>query len=167
MCKNYINNTKKELEYEKNKFNILSKKYDFAKNLLVNKNDLSSLKHDFKIMSVSSHNNIYFFNIIKYNKMRIAYKYEGLVLLEKLINNITYLLKENETLNFFEMYEVYNYIPHQILIQLLRIKKEQFYETNQYLIKVAVYSLYPLRSVRKQDNLYYSFFLFINFASTN
>jgi len=132
---NYINNTKKELEYEKNKFGVLSKKYDFAKNLLVNKNDLSSLKHDFKIMSVSSHNNIYFFNIIKYNKMRIAYKYEGLVLLEKLINNITYLLKENETLNFFEMYEVYNYIPHQILIQLLRIKKEHFYEANQYLIK--------------------------------
>ena len=62
--------------------------------------------------------------------MRIAYKYEGLVLLEKLINNITYLLKENETLNFFEMYEVYNYIPHQILIQLLRIKKEHFYEAN-------------------------------------
>ena len=141
---NYINKTKKELEYEKNKFNILSKKCDFAEKLLVNKNDLSSLKHDFKIMSISSHNNIYFFNIIKYNKMRIKYKYEGLVLLEKLVNNISYLLTENETLKFFELDEVYNYIPHDILIQLLKTKKEYFYESNQYQIKEYTLQLIKL-----------------------
>ena len=56
----YINNVKKELEIEKDKFNTLSKKYDFSKNLLANKNDLSSLKHDFKITSFSGHNNIHY-----------------------------------------------------------------------------------------------------------
>ena len=140
----YINNVKKELEIEKDKFNTLSKKYDFSKNLLANKNDLSSLKHDFKIISFSGHNNIFFFNMVKYNIMRIKYKYEGLVLFEKLINNISYILKENEKLKFFELDEVYTYIPRNILIQFLNTKKENFNEKSQYLIKEYILQLIKL-----------------------
>ena len=82
----YMKMDEKSLEAEKRKFYKLSKKYDYIKSLLENKNDLSSLKQDFKIISFSAFNNIYFYNLIKYNKLRIQYKYEGLVFLEKLIN---------------------------------------------------------------------------------
>ena len=56
----YMKMDEKSLEAEKRKYEKLSKKYEYIKNLLENKNDLSSLKQDFKIISFSAFNNISF-----------------------------------------------------------------------------------------------------------
>ena len=131
----YIKIDEKTLEIEKNKYIKLSQKYDYIKNLLENKNDLSELKQDFKIISFSAFNNIYFYNLIKYNKLRIKYKYEGLVFLEKLITIINYILTMNEKLKLFDLEEAYIYIPRENLKQILMTKKEYFHENNQNQIK--------------------------------
>ena len=140
----YMKMDEKSLEAEKRKYEKLSKKYEYIKNLLENKNDLSSLKQDFKIISFSAFNNIYFYNLIMYNKLRIQYKYEGLVFLEKLIANINLILSMNEKLKLFDLDEAYIYIPYDILKQILRTKKEYFNENNQYIIKEYTLKLIKL-----------------------
>ena len=140
----YMKMDEKSLEAEKRKFYKLSKKYDYIKSLLENKNDLSSLKQDFKIISFSAFNNIYFYNLIKYNKLRIQYKYEGLVFLEKLINITNSILSMNEQLKLFDLDEVHIYIPYDILKLILRTKKENFNENNQYIIKEYTLKLIKL-----------------------
>ena len=140
----YMKMDEKSLEAEKRKYEKLSKKYEYIKNLLENKNDLSSLKQDFKIISFSAFNNIYFYNLIMYNKLRIQYKYEGLVFLEKLIANINLILSMNEKLKLFDLDEAYVYIPYDILKQILRTKKEYFNENNQYIIKEYTLKLIKL-----------------------
>ena len=41
----------------------------------------------------------------------------------------------NEQLKLFDLDEVHIYIPYDILKLILRIKKENFNENNQYIIK--------------------------------
>ena len=140
----YLKMDIKNLESEKNKNKILKNKYEQINNQIKNKNDLSSLKQDFNIMSFNAFNNLSFYNVIKYNKLRIKYKFEGLTLLEKLINNISEIFSMNKTLNLFDLNEVYNYIPYENLVELLKIKKENFNNNNQYLIKVYTLQLMKL-----------------------
>ena len=125
----YIKFDEKILEAEKNKHLRLSQKCDYLKNLLENKNDLSSLKQDFKIISFSVFN---------------KYQYEGLVFLEKLITIINSIMSMNENMNLFDLEEINIYIPHEILKQILRTKKEYFHESNQYLIKEYTLKLIKL-----------------------
>ena len=141
---NYINILHKKLELEKQKFLKMSKKSAYIKNLMSNKQDLSSLKTDFKIISFNAFSNIYFYNLIKYNKLRIKYKYAGLVLYEKIQNNINYIFSENEKLNLFDSNEVDNYIPQAILNQILMTKKENINENNEQLIKPYTLKLIKL-----------------------
>jgi hypothetical protein len=122
----------------------MSKKSAYIKNLMSNKQDLSSLKTDFKIISFNAFSNIYFYNLIKYNKLRIKYKYAGLVLYEKIQNNINYIFSENEKLNLFDSNEVDNYIPQAILNQILMTKKENINENNEQLIKPYTLKLIKL-----------------------
>ena len=95
-------------------------------------------------MSINEFNDISAYNLIKYNKLRISNKFEGLVLFENLINNISYILTMDKTINIFDLDEVYNYIPRENLVQLLRTKKENFNNNNQYLIKVYTLQLLKL-----------------------
>ena len=141
---NYINKNLTNLDSEKKKNSLLTKKYEYITNQIKKKNDLSSLKQDFKIMSINAFNDISAYNVIKYNKLRISNKFEGLVLLEKLINNISYILSMDKTLNIYDLDEVYNYIPRENLVQLLRTKKENFNNNNQYLIEVFILQLLKL-----------------------
>ena len=141
---NYINKNLKNLESEKEKNISLTKKYEYIINQIKKKNDLSSLKQDFKIMSFNAFNDISFYNMIKYNQLRISNKFEGLVLLEKLINNISYILSMNKIIKLFDLDEAYNYIPKENLAQLLSTKKENFNNNNQYLIKVYTLQLLKL-----------------------
>ena len=141
---NYINKDLTILESEKKKNILLTKKYEYITNQIKKKNDLSSLKQDFKVMSINEFNDISAYNLIKYNKLRISNKFEGLVLFENLINNISYILTMDKTINIFDLDEVYNYIPRENLVQLLRTKKENFNNNNQYLIKVYTLQLLKL-----------------------
>ena len=81
-------------------------------------------------MSINEFNDISAYNLIKYNKLRISNKFEGLVLFENLINNISYILTMDN--------------PRENLVQLLRTKKENFNNNNQYLIKVYTLQLLKL-----------------------
>lgn len=141
---NYISKGLTKLDSEKKKNIILTKKYEYITNQIKKKNDLSSLKHDFKTISINAFNDISSYNMIKYNKLRISNKFEGLVLLEKLINNISYILTMDKTINIFDLDEVYKYIPRENLVQLLRTKKENFNNNNQYLITVYTLQLLKL-----------------------
>ena len=140
----YIKLNEKELEIEKRNYLKLSQKYDYIKGLLANKHDLSSLKTDFKVISFNAFNNIYYYNLIKYNKMRKRYKFEGLVFLEKLISIIDSILSMNETTKIIDLNEAYNYINHDLLKQLLKTKREYFHENNQFLIKEYTLKLLKL-----------------------
>ena len=50
----------------------------------------------------------------------------------------------DKMINIFDLDEVYNYIPRENLVQLLRTKKENFNNNNQYLIKVYTLQLLKL-----------------------
>ena len=99
---------------------------------------------DFKIFSYKSFNNIYFFHKIQYNKLRVKYKIEGLVLLEKLINNVNEILLLNKKINVFDLNEIYHYVPQSILNQILVLKIDYFDKDNQYLINEYTLKLLKL-----------------------
>ena len=140
----YLIKDNKYLKEEKEKNIKLSKQYHYKNDLLNKKKELSSLKLDFKIYSFKAFNNIYYYNIIKYNKLRIKYKLEGLVLLEKLINNINQIMTINNESNIFDKENIYNYIPKNNLEQILDIKKDYFDKNNQFLIKEYTLKLIKL-----------------------
>ena len=131
----YLIKDKKYLQEEKQKFVKLSKKYKDVFDLYTKKKELSSLKLDFKIFSFKAFNNIYYYNIVKYNKLRVKYKFEGLVLLEKLINNINYIMTINKESQIFEPEDIFHYVSQRILFQILDTKIDYFNINNQYLIK--------------------------------
>ena len=89
---------------------------------------------NFKVYSFKAFNNINFYNKIKYNKLRVKYKIEGLVLLEKLIFNVNNILETNKKIKIFPEKDIYHYIPEGILRQILNIKVENFTKENQHLI---------------------------------
>ena len=140
----YIKIGEKELGLEKKQNLKLSEKCEHIKDILDNKKDLSSLKQDFRIVSFNSFNNIYYYNLIKYNKLRIKSKFEGWVLLEKLIGIIQFILSTNEKLNLFDLEEVYLYVSYDMLKQILLIKKDYFNDNNQYLIREYTLNLIKL-----------------------
>ena len=131
----YLIKDKKYLQEEKQKFVKLSKKYKDVFDLYTKKKELSSLKLDFKIFSFKAFNNIYYHNIVKYNKLRVKYKFEGLVLLEKLINNINYIMTINKESQIFDLEDIFHYVSQRILFQILDTKIDYFNINNQYLIK--------------------------------
>ena len=131
----YLIKDKKYLQEEKQKFVKLSKKYKDVFDLYTKKKELSSLKLDFKIFSFKAFNNIYYYNIVKYNKLRVKYKFEGLVLLEKLINNINYIMTINKESQTFDPEDIFHYVSQRILFQILDTKIDYFNINNQYLIK--------------------------------
>ena len=131
----YLIKDKKYLQEEKQKFVKLSKKYKDVFDLYTKKKELSSLKLDFKIFSFKAFNNIYYYNIVKYNKLRVKYKFEGLVLLEKLINNINHIMTINKESQIFDPEDIFNYVSQRILFQILDTKIDYFNINNQYLIK--------------------------------
>ena len=141
---NNIIKNEKILEEEKQKYNKLTKKYEYFNDLFIKKKELSSLQLDFKIFSYKSFNNIYFFNKIQYNKLRVKYKIEGLVLLEKLINNVNEILRLNKKINVFDLNEIYHYVPQSILNQILVLKIDYFDKDNQYLINEYTLKLLKL-----------------------
>ncbi len=131
----YLIKDKKYLQEEKQKYVKLSKKYKDVCDLFAKKKELSSLKLDFKIFSFKAFNNIYYYNIVKYNKLRIKYKFEGLVLLEKLINNINHIMTINKESQIFDPEDIFHYVSQRILFQILDTKIDYFNNNNQYLIK--------------------------------
>ena len=131
----YLIKDKKYLQEEKQKFVKLSKKYKDVFDLYTKKKELSSLKLDFKIFSFKAFNNIFYYNIVKYNKLRVKYKFEGLVLLEKLINNINHIMTINKESKIFDPEDIFHYVSQRILFQILDTKIDYFNNNNQYLIK--------------------------------
>ena len=130
----YIKKNIKYLDEEKQKNLELVKKYENFYDLFSKKKELSSLQLNFKVHSFKAFNNIYFYNKIKYNKLRVKYKIEGLVLLEKLIFNVNNILETNKKIKIFPEKDIYHYIPEGILRQILSIKVEDFTKENQYII---------------------------------
>ena len=140
----YIKKYMKYLAKEKEKNLKLSKKYTHFYDLFTKKKELSSLQLNYKVYSYKAFNNIDFYNKIKYNNLRVIYKIEGLVLIEKLINNVTKILELNEELNVFPMEEIYHYIPEGILTQILNTKIDYFNKENQFLINKYTLKLIKL-----------------------
>jgi len=130
----YIKKCIKLLEKEKEKYFALTKKYEHYYDLYTKKKELSSLQLNYKVFSYKAFNNLDFYRKIKYNKLRVKYKIEGLVLIEKLIYNVKKILELNEELKVFPMKDIYHYIPEGILIQILNIKLDYFNQENQFLI---------------------------------
>ena len=140
----YLKNNHISLEEEKKKFKINSQKYEYINKLLENKEDDYSLKLGLKINFFSSFNDVYEYNMVKYNKLRIKYKYAGLLLLEKLINNIKVILSMNENSNIFNKDDINHYLPYGLLNQIIQIKRDYFNEDNQYLIREYTIKLLKL-----------------------
>ena len=140
----YLKNNHISLEEEKKKFKINSQKYEYINKLLENKEDDYSLKLGLKINFFSSFNDVYEYNMVKYNKLRIKYKYAGLLLLEKLINNIKVILSMNENSNIFNKDDINHYLPYGLLNQIIQIKRNYFNEDNQYLIREYTIKLLKL-----------------------
>ena len=140
----YLKNNHISLEEEKKKYKINSQKYEYINKLLENKEDDYSLKLGLKINFFSSFNDVYEYNMVKYNKLRIKYKYAGLLLLEKLINNIKVILSMNENSNIFNKDDINHYFPYGLLNQIIQIKRNYFNEDNQYLIREYTIKLLKL-----------------------
>lgn len=140
----YLMKDKKYLQEEKQKYVKLSKKYKDVCDLFAKKKELSSLKLDFKIFSFKAFNNIFYYNIVKYNKLRVKYKFEGLVLLEKLINNINHIMTINKESKIFDPEDIFHYVSQRILFQILDSKIDYFNNNNQYLIKEYTLKLLKL-----------------------
>ena len=140
----YINKYIKYLAKEKEKNLKLSKKYAYFYDLFTKKKELSSLQLNYKVYSYKAFNSIDFYNKIKYNKLRVIYKIEGLVLIEKLINNVTKILELNKEHNVFPMEDIYHYIPEGILTQILNTKIDYFNKENQFLINEYTLKLIKL-----------------------
>ena len=140
----YLKNNHISLEEEKKKYKINSQKHEYINKLLENKEDDYSLKLGLKINFFSSFNDVYEYNMVKYNKLRIKYKYAGLLLLEKLINNIKVILSMNENSNIFNKDDINHYLPYGLLNQIIQIKRDYFNEDNQYLIREYTIKLLKL-----------------------
>ena len=140
----YLMKDKKYLQDAKQKHIELSQRYKYLSDLATKRKELSSLQLDLKIFSYKSHNNIYFYNKIKYNKLRVKYKLEGLVLLEKLISSIKLILSLNKKLKIFSIKDIFHYIPRNILRQILELKIDYFNKDNQYLINEYTLKLLKL-----------------------
>ena len=140
----YLMKDKKHLQDAKQKHIELSQRYKYLSDLATKRKELSSLQLDLKIFSYKSHNNIYFYNKIKYNKLRVKYKLEGLVLLEKLISSIKLILSLNKKLKIFSIKDIFHYIPRNILRQILELKVDYFNKDNQYLINEYTLKLLKL-----------------------
>ena len=140
----YLKNNHISLEEEKKKYKINSQKYEYINKLLENKEDDYYLKLGLKINFFSSFNDVYEYNMVKYNKLRIKYKYAGLLLLEKLINNIKVILSMNENSNIFNKDDINHYLPYGLLNQIIQIKRDYFNEDNQYLIREYTIKLLKL-----------------------
>ena len=140
----YLMKDKKYLQDAKQKHIELSQRYKYLSDLATKRKELSSLQLDLKIFSYKSHNNIYFYNKIKYNKLRVKYKLEGLVLLEKLISSIKLILSLNKKLKIFSIKDIFHYIPRNILRQILELKVDYFNKDNQYLINEYTLKLLKL-----------------------
>ena len=140
----YLMKDKKYLQDAKQKHIDLSQRYKYLSDLATKRKELSSLQLDLKIFSYKSHNNIYFYNKIKYNKLRVKYKLEGLVLLEKLISSIKLMLSLNKKLKIFSIKDIFHYIPRNILRQILELKVDYFNKDNQYLINEYTLKLLKL-----------------------
>ena len=131
----YITLDEKNLEEAKKRYEILSYTYNYIKNILEDRNNLTTLKKDLRIISLNAVNNINTYKSIKYNKLREKYKYQGLVLLEQLINIINLIFSMNEKMKIFDIQEAYIYASHDILKEILATKKEYFDDSNKNLIK--------------------------------
>ena len=140
----YLMKDKKYLQDAKQKHIELSQRYKYLSDLATKRKELCSLQLDLKIFSYKSHNNIYFYNKIKYNKLRVKYKLEGLVLLEKLISSIKLILSLNKKLKIFSIKDIFHYIPRNILRQILELKVDYFNKDNQYLINEYTLKLLKL-----------------------
>jgi hypothetical protein len=129
-----LKNRIKCAEDEKKKNLKLSEKYEIMEDLINKNKRLSSLKSGFKIYSHKAFNDINYYNIIKYNVLRAKYKLDGLVLLEKLINNVNKIILINKDAKIFNLNDIYHYIPEFILSRILNMKANDFNKKNQFLI---------------------------------
>ena len=153
----YIKLDEQNLEDEKKKYKILKKRHYYMKNTLEDTSNLSDLKKDLRIISLSSVNDINFYKSVRYNKLRAKYKYEGLVLLEQLINIINLILSTNEKIKLLDIHEVYTYVSQDILKEILTTKREYFNDNNKNLIKeytlklLKIYELF-IQIIVDKDN---------------
>ena len=153
----YIKLDEQNLEDEKKKYQILKKRHYYMKNTLEDTSNLSDLKKDLRIISLSSVNDINFYKSVRYNKLRAKYKYEGLVLLEQLINIINLILSTNEKIKLLDIHEVYTYVSQDILKEILTTRRDYFNDNNKNLIKeytlklLKIYELF-IQIIVDKDN---------------
>lgn len=114
---------------------ILNQRKESINSLHNNKNNIFSLNKKTKQISSSFLNNLNYFHMINYDNQIKKYKYPGLFFLEKLIYHFNHsFFNKNEFSKLFNISECEKYLPYNLLISILKTKKEFFNDKNQYLI---------------------------------
>ena len=132
--KRYIIIKMKKLKSLKEKNILLQKKKEYlALNSIVDDENICLYKKN-KVVSYNLFKNLNYFHEVKYNNLIVQYKYPGLLFLEKLIYIFNTMISSNDFKLVFKIEECNKYLSYEILTELLRTKKENFNEKNQYLI---------------------------------
>ena len=135
---------KEELKELKIKNNILQKKLKYLDDINQKNNmNIAQTKTSKEVVSYNSFLDMKYFQIISYNNLLKKYKFTGNLLLNKLINYLLYLYK-NE-LNYFNLdpKEYQQYLAPEEFINIIKASKEGFNEKNYFLI--SEYTLKILR----------------------
>ena len=112
----------------------LIKKRDYLIELYTEKNDDMKSKGKLKVVSYNSFTNLLYFYRVNYNNLIIKYKYPFLLFLEKLIFNFNTMITTYDFKSIFKEEECNRYLPYDLFCEILRTKKENFDDKNQYLI---------------------------------
>ena len=118
----------------KDKYEKLTNKKDYFVELYTEKNDYISSKKKMKAESYNLFLNLSYFHRVNYNNLIIEYKFPGLLFLEKLIYNFNIMMASDDFKSIFSIEDCNKYLPYDLFLEILRTKKENFDDKNQYLI---------------------------------
>ena len=175
-----IDNDKENLQYRKliiekmnqikrlkEKNERLCKKRDYLIELFTQKyNDNESIAK-LKIVSYNLFTNLSYFHRVNYNNLIIKYKYPFLLFLEKLIYNFNVMISSIDFKSIFTKEECNRYLPYDLFLEILRTKKENIDDKNQYLIieytmkliklyeYIGEYTLRKIQEYKKKNGVLY------------
>ena len=123
----------RQIKSLKDKNEQLKKRKENLIQLYTKKTDDAS-KAKLKVVSYNLFTNLNYFDRVNYNNLIIQYKYPGLLFLEKLIYNINAMVNSDYFKSIFKAEECNRYLPYEIFLEIMKTKRENFNDKNQYLI---------------------------------
>ena len=175
-----IDNDKENIQYRKliiekmnqikrlkEKNERLCKKRDYLIELFTQKNDDNESIAKLKIVSYNLFTNLSYFHRVNYNNLIIKYKYPFLLFLEKLIYNFNAMISSIDFKSLFTKEECNRYLPYDLFLVILRTKKENIDDKNQYLIieytlkliklyeYIGEYALRKMQEYKKKNEVLY------------